>query len=218
MTIELKVDIRDAAAWGKLDSALNRLADGKKKHRQGQQDKAEEGEGEAESEGQQQHGERHAGGGAGLEASLGLARSSLGIEALEGDYGEVEGEEGEVEEAASPDSAAALAAATEAAGEGGSGASSSKGRGFMGGIRQHAANKLRQLAESTAAHISRWVPGRLLGCVVASVCGRIAGLAGRRSSWPTRRTHAQAPLLLRPAEYVGLLPPCPSVVAGCRCG
>ena len=99
---------------------------------------------------------------------------------------EGEGEEGEPEESLSPDSKAALAAVAAAAqagdgggGDGASGGSSKKGRGFMGGIRQHAANKLRQLAESTAAHISRcgsswlaWLTGWLgsEGCCGAQPC------------------------------------------------
>lgn len=133
----MKVDIRDAAAWGKLDSALTRLAVGKRAAGQG--------------------GPQHA----------------ASAPALRGNGGGGGEEEEEDFEPLSPDSSAsALAGVAE---EAESPVARQQGdaaprRGLMGGIRQHAAKKLRQLAETTAAHISRCVGGadrwvwRSLGC------------------------------------------------------
>lgn len=129
----MKVDIRDAAAWGKLDQALNRLAEGK--HRQG----SPGGGGEADSPSQQSFTSP------GLPASSSLHGSASGA-------AEDEDGAGEELEPLSPDSPS-IASEQDAFGahQGGSGGR----RGLMGGIRQKAANKLRQLAESTAAHISK---------------------------------------------------------------
>lgn len=127
----MKVDIRDAAAWGKLDQALTRLAVGKKG---------------ARAAGQPPH--------------------AASAPVLHGGGGGMEGEEDEFEPL-SPDSSAgalgsgdALDAASSEDAEGAVGQECGGGgggrqRGFMGGIRQQAAKRLRQLAETTAAHISR---------------------------------------------------------------
>ena len=135
MTIEAKVDIRDAAAWGRLDQALTRLAEGKQKR----------GGSSASVAGH-----------VGVQA---LPPHAASAPALGGSGGSGSGggggeEEGEEEgEPLSPDSSAA---SDDASLDGGSGSGrGGAGRGFMGGIRRQAAKKLRQLAESTAAHISR---------------------------------------------------------------
>ncbi|KAL4449510.1 hypothetical protein ABPG77_007154 [Micractinium sp. CCAP 211/92] len=140
VTIELKVDIRDAAAWGRLDQALTRLAEGKKRPGSG-------------------------GGGGSLEhppPHAASAPSLGGVEVL----GEEEAEGEGFEDPASPDSSASGSAAA-AAGDGPAGEQPRHGaggkgprRGMLNGLRLYSARKLRQLAENTAQHISR-IPLRL---------------------------------------------------------
>jgi hypothetical protein len=83
-------------------------------------------------------------------------------------------EDGEDSEPLSPES---VAGSEDTAQEG----SGRGGRGFMSGIRHSAAKKLRQLAENTAAHISRWAWGRatrraVLCCAGIILRSRAAGM------------------------------------------
>ena len=158
VTIELKVDIRDAAAWGRLDQALTRLAEGKKGPR-------------GSSGGSPAH-PPHAASAPSLRGSA-IGGGSGGALLGEGVEEDMEEEE-ELLEPLSPDaSAAALGEGGTAEGGGGEGGGRER-RGLMGGIRARAASKLRQLAETTATKISRWVT--LMGAV-----GGRAGLAGRQA-------------------------------------
>lgn len=134
MTIELKVDIRDAAAWGRLDQALTRLAEGKKRP------------GSGGGCGGSEHPPPHA-----------ASAPSLGVVEV---LGEEEAEGEGFEDPASPDSSASGSAA--AAGDGPAGEQPRHGtggkgprRGMLNGLRLYSARKLRQLAENTAQHISR---------------------------------------------------------------
>lgn len=135
------MDIRDAAAWGRLDQALTRLAEGKKG--------------------------RGGGGGAPPHAASAPALRGSGSGAGSGMLvGEGEGEETEDEELLeppSPSDASAAAPPSPGASEAGSEGGGRERRGLMGGIRARAATKLRQLAETTASKISRWV-----GCAGAA--------------------------------------------------
>ena len=122
VTIEMKVDFREAGAWGRLDQALTRLAQGKPRG--------------------------SSGGGGPPHAASAPSMSTAARSALEeAMYGEEGGEE---EAPGSPQSSAASSA-----GGGGERGGGRKPRGMLGGFRQSAANKLRQLAENTAMTISR---------------------------------------------------------------
>lgn len=139
VTIEVKVDIRDAAAWEKFDAALSRFGEGGKRR--------------SSASSQPPH--------AASTPALGGSGSS----------GALAGEEDEEEaEPLSPDSSAGALGGSPSDHAGGSpgaepphGAEGSSGggsqapekRGFMGGLRQGLAKRVRQLAETTAVHISR---------------------------------------------------------------
>ncbi|PSC69319.1 peptidase zinc-dependent, partial [Micractinium conductrix] len=146
VTIEMKVDFREAGAWGRLDQALTRLAQGKPRG--------------------------SSGGGGPPHAASAPSMSTAARSALEeAMYGEEGGEE---EAPGSPQSSAASSA-----GGGGERGGGRKPRGMLGGFRQSAANKLRQLAENTAMTISR-----LLGLLKYSY--HIA----RVSNWVEQRMRA----------------------------
>lgn len=129
----MKVDIRDAAAWGRLDQALTRLAEGKRRA-------------------------GSSGGGAGLPPPHAASAPVLGRSES---FGEEDGDsEGLGFEApGSPDSPASGSAAAalegQAAEEQEKGGGRGTRRGVFSGLRHYSARKLRQLAESTAQHISR---------------------------------------------------------------
>ena len=132
----MKVDIRDAAAWGRLDQALTRLAEGKKKA----------GGGSSSSSSSAGQPPPHA-------ASAPMLG---GMEAL--DEEEAEGEGLGFEAPGSPDSSAsgsAAAAGDSQEAEGQDRAGGKGRRGVLSGLRLYSARKLRQLAENTAQHISR---------------------------------------------------------------
>lgn len=143
VTIEMKVDIRDAAAWGRLDQALTRLAEGRSR-----------GGSTAGSSSGDVHPPPHA-------ASAPVLRTASGAAADE-QAGDEEDYVGEAEMPGSPDSSASSRAASmgEGAGAGpqqagGKGAKLGKNRGMFGSMRLSAAKKLRQFAESTAVQIAR---------------------------------------------------------------
>ncbi len=143
VTIEAKVDIRDAAAWEKFDAALSRFGEGKKRQS----------------------------GGSTRSGQLPSHASSSPALGGNGSSAALAGEDEEDEpEPLSPDSSAGLlgGSASEHAGgspgseplAGAEGSGSGSGqaperRGFMGGLRQGLAKRVRQLAESTAVHIAR---------------------------------------------------------------
>lgn len=197
VTIEMKVDIRDAAAWGKLEQALTRLAEGRR--------------GGSDS-GSPAHRPLHA-------ASAPVLHGPGG-----GSGGAEEEEEEDLEdledlEPLSPDSSASAMAALAVAAGGGAEAGAAvleaheggggKKRGLMGGIRQKAARKLRQLAESTATKISRWVAG------AAKQGGWGSGEEGQCGRRQALRCHFVAPRILTPTLHSYPLPAC--AASRCAC-
>lgn len=132
------MDIRDAAAWEKFDAALSRFGEGRKRR----------------SSASTRSGQLHA-------ASAPALGGSGSSAAMAGD------EDDEDSEPLSPDSSAGTlggSASEQAGGSPGSepplGAEGSSSqaperRGFMGGLRQGLAKRVRQLAETTAVHIAR---------------------------------------------------------------
>jgi chemotaxis protein histidine kinase CheA len=148
VTIEAKVDIRDAAAWEKFDAALSRFGEGRKRRSSGT---ARSGQTPTHTS---------------SAPALGGSGSSAGLAGEEDD---------EEPEPLSPDSSAGLLSSSAGEHAGGSpgaepphgaegsangGSQAPEKRGFMGGLRQGLAKRVRQLAETTAVHIAR-IPLRL---------------------------------------------------------
>lgn len=134
VTIEMKVDIRDAAVWEKFDQALTRFGEGGKRRPSGSS----------------------------VPPSHAASAPALG-----GSAGAEEEEEEEPEPLSPDSSAAGLGGGGSEQGGGSPGPESPlaaerggegqgpERRGFMGGLRQSLAKRVRKLAETTAVHIAR---------------------------------------------------------------
>lgn len=134
------MDIRDAAAWEKFDAALSRFGEGRKRRSSAS---ARSGQPPTHAA------SAPALGGSGSSAAMAGEEDDEDLEPLSPDSsaGTLGGSASE-HAGSSPGSEPPLGAE-------GSSSQAPERRGFMGGLRQGLAKRVRQLAETTAVHIAR---------------------------------------------------------------